>query len=323
MKERDPEMSLNDLTAVVVDDSEDCRTLIGIVTSMAGFQVSSFSCPLEALRYVKEHPVDMVFTDFRMPKMDGITFIREARKVHRDIPIVMITGDPNAPELKDLSPECSASELFVKPFSTVDFFDRVKPLALRRQYTKFVSAYRLKENVFGNHSVRVGLYSRIIASGLNLDQNEQDLIYYAAQLHDIGMISIPDHIFFKTERLMPDEMEMVRKHCSIGCSILPKTSNPYFMTASNVSLTHHERVNGSGYPSGLSGDAISVYGRITAVSDVFDVLTSTRPYRAVWDFNKSFSFVSDNRDMHFDPVIVDAFVRNGDQIKEIYTSLAN
>ncbi len=316
-------MSLNDLTAVVVDDSEYSRPVIEAVTRMVGFQVSSFSCPLEALHYVREHPIDMVFTDLRMPKMDGLTFMRETRKVHRDIPIVMITGDYNAPELKDLSPEDSASELFAKPFSPVDFFERVKPLVLLRQYMKFVGAYRLKEYVFGNHSVRVGHYSRIIAAGLNWGKKEQDLIYYAAQLHDIGMISIPDHIFLKAERLTRDEMEMVRKHSTIGCSILPENSNPYFATASIVSLTHHERFNGSGYPSGLSGDAISVYGRITALADVFDVLTSSRPYKKAWDFKKSLCFVCDNRDMHFDPVIAEVFVRNVDRIKEIYTSLAD
>ena len=149
------------------------------------------------------------------------------------------------------------------------------------------------------------------------------MIYYAAQLHDIGMISIPDHIFFKAERLTRDEAEMVRKHCSIGFSIQPENSNPYFTTASIVSLTHHERVNGSGYPSGLSGDAISVYGRITAVADVFDVMTSTRPYKAAWDFKKALSFIGDNMYMHFDPVIVGVFVRNVDRIKEIYTSFAD
>ncbi len=316
-------MALNDLSAVVVDDSDYSRPLIETVTRMAGFQVSSFSCPLEALHYVRENPIDMVFTDFRMPKMDGLTFMRETRKVHHDIPVVMITGDSNAPELKDLAPEDSFSELFAKPFSPEDFFERVKPLALRRQYMKFAGAYRLKEDVFGNHRVRVGLYSKIIAAGLNWDEREQDLIYYAAQLHDIGMISIPDHIFFKPGPLTHDEMDIVRKHCSIGCSIMPEKSNPYFTTASIVSLTHHERYNGSGYPSGLSGDAISVYGRVTAVADVFDVLTSTRPYKTAWDFEKSLSFISDNMDIHFDPVMAAVFVRNADRINEIYASLAD
>lgn len=315
-------MSLNDLTAVVVDDTEYCRTLIEEITSMAGFEVSSFSCPLEALHYVRDHQVDMVFTDFRMPKMDGRTFMREVRKVHRDIPIVIITGEPNAPELKNLSMEDSASELFVKPFSPADFFELIKPLALRRQYVKFIGAYRLKEDVLGRHCVRVGLYSKIIAKGLNWDKNEQDLIYYAAQLHDIGMISIPDHVFFKKERLTLEEMEMVRKHCNIGSSIMPKNSNPYFTTASIISLSHHERFNGSGYPYGLSGDAIPVYGRIAAVSDVFDVLTSKRSYKTAWDFKKSFSFINDNTDWYFDPMIVDVFVRDADKIKEIYTSFS-
>ena len=163
-------MSLNDLTAVVVDDSDMCRPLIEEVAGMIGFQVSSFSCPLEALNYVREHPVDIVFTDFRMPKMDGLTFIRETRKVHRDIPIVMLTGEADAPGVQDLFLRNLLLELFIKPFSPVDFFERVKPLALRRQYLKFVGAYRLKEDVFRNHKVRVGLYAKNYSGGFELGQ---------------------------------------------------------------------------------------------------------------------------------------------------------
>lgn len=116
-------MSLDDLTAVVVDDSAECLAFIEELTRIAGFQVRSFSCPLNALHYVRENPVDVVFTDFRMPKMDGLTFISEIRKMHNDIPIVIITGEPATAVLKEFT-----SNVFVKPFRTEDFLERVKPL---------------------------------------------------------------------------------------------------------------------------------------------------------------------------------------------------
>jgi response regulator RpfG family c-di-GMP phosphodiesterase len=315
-------MSFGDLTAVVVDDSEDSLFLIEEVTKMLGFQVRSFQCPLKALHFVRDNMVDMVFTDFRMPKMDGLAFIRETRKVHRDIPIAMITGELNASELKALLPEGVASEFFSKPFKTEDFFDRVKPLAQLRQFKKFSSMYRLKDDGFGNHQLRVGHYSKIIAAGLNWDKNEQDLLYDAAQLHDIGLISIPDRILSKTEGLTADEMQLVRKHPVIGHSMLQETSNPYFRMAATVSLTHHERFSGSGYPLGLSGIDIPVAGRITALADFFDVLTSARPDKIAWSFNKALCFISDNTDMHFDPEIVNIFVESADRIREVHNSLA-
>ncbi len=116
-------LSLDDLTAVVVDDSADCLAFIEELTRMAGFQVRSFSCPLNALQYVRENTVDVVFTDFRMPKMDGLTFMREIRKTHHDIPIVIITGEPATAAMKEFTPN-----IFVKPFRTEDFLVRVRPL---------------------------------------------------------------------------------------------------------------------------------------------------------------------------------------------------
>src|SRR5271157_4757715 len=115
-------MLFDDLTAVVVDDLQYCCSLIEELTKILGFNVRSFLSPLEALNYVREHMVDIVFTDFNMPKMDGLSFIRETRKAHRDIPIVLVTGELDAAKLKGVSPAEIASEVFVKPFYPDDFF---------------------------------------------------------------------------------------------------------------------------------------------------------------------------------------------------------
>ena len=314
-------MSLEDLTAVLVDDSEYSLSFIEEVTKMVGLNVRSFCCPLEALNYVRANSVDMVCTDFKMSKMDGLTFMREARKVHGDIPVVMITAETNAEELKEGCRKDVVSEFFVKPFPAVNFFDRIKPLALLQQYRKFLGSYRQKGE-FRSHRDRVGQYARIIAAGLNWDKKSQDLIYHAALSHDLGMISMPDALLFKAERLTRNEMELVMKHTVIGHSMLNGNSNPYYKTAAAISLTHHERFNGSGYPFGLSGYAIPAEGRITSMADVFDALTSDRSYKKAWSYEKAFCFISDNDGMLFDPEIVNVFVENAGKVQDVYSSPA-
>ena len=306
---------------MVVDGSGKCLSLLEDMRGAVGFRARRFPHPAEALTYASEHTADMILIDFEMSETDSLAFIREIRKLYRDIPILMITEKSETPQLSRLEDE--AFEFFVKPFARSYFLQKLESLALLRQYIKFVSSYRLKDDEFGNHRVRVGHFAKIIASGLNWDKNDQDLIYYAAQLHDIGMNSIPDSILFKTESLTDDEMGLVKRHTSIGRIMLQAYSNPYLKMASVVSLTHHERFNGSGYPAGLSGPAIPVPGRITALADSFDVLISARPYKPDWDFDKSLSFISDNSDILFDPGMVKAFVANSDLIKGVCAHLAD
>ena len=316
------ETMLEDLTAVIVDDSEYALCFIEDATKMLGINVKSFQCPLEALKYVKTNPVDMICTDFKMPKMDGLTFIREARKVHHDIPVVMFTGEAEYEDLRERSQREGVAEFFVKPIPVVTFFDRVKPLAELRQYLKFMGAYKQKDD-FGNHRVRVGHFSKIIAGALNWDSKDQEMIYYGAQAHDIGMISIPDSILLKASGLAWEEMDLIRKHPVIGHSVLQGYSNPYFKMAATISLTHHERFDGSGYPFGFSGDVIPAAGRIVGLTDAFDVLTSVRPHKTAWSFEKAFSYISVNSDMNFDPEIVNVFTENVDRIKDVFTRFAD
>jgi response regulator RpfG family c-di-GMP phosphodiesterase len=314
-------MPFGDLTAVSVDDSKECLCVLEELARMIGLKVRSFLSPLDALHYVEGNQVDMIFTDFCMPQMDGITFIREVRKLLHDIPIIMVTAEPNVQKLKELFPAGSTVEFLFKPFSAVNFFEKVKPPALLRQYINFMSAYRLKGDNFGRHRNRVGHYAKIIADGLNFD--EPDLIYHAAQFHDIGMISISDDILLKGDKLTASEMELVKKHTIIGYNMMRGKVNPYFSTTATISLTHHETFDGTGYPAGLSGDSIPVAGRITALADVFDALTSARPHKSPRTFDESLRLISDNHNMLFDPEIVNVFVEHVDNVKEVYQRLAD
>lgn len=191
----------------------------------------------------------------------------------------------------------------------------------------------------GHHVTRVGRYSAIIATELGFPQNAVDLIEQAAQLHDVGKIGIPDAILHKPGKLDPLEFEMIKEHCSIGrriinplsheesirlkthtsvgMQIMGSTNSPVLKLASVIAATHHEKWDGSGYPKGLAGNAIPIEGRIVAVADVFDALSSARPYKEAFSIEKCMQILTDGRGSHFDPKVLDAFMRRRNEAVKI------
>jgi response regulator RpfG family c-di-GMP phosphodiesterase len=160
----------------------------------------------------------------------------------------------------------------------------------------------------GRHLVRMAHYARVLAAGLGLDDNEQEVIFAAAPMHDIGKVGIPDHILLKPGRLDAAEMACMRTHAQTGADILAGSASPVLQAAAAIALHHHEKYDGSGYPCGLAGSAISLYGRIVAVADVFDALTTARPYKAAWEIDRAFAMLEAGAGSHFDPVCVRAFL---------------
>lgn len=188
----------------------------------------------------------------------------------------------------------------------------------------------------GNHVIRVGRYARIIAQSIGYPPNKLDMLEQAAQLHDVGKIGIPDSILFKPGRLDPDQYKLIQRHCAIGKqiiepiserdwevlkthtrkgeSLLHVRSSPLLMLAARIAQTHHEKWDGSGYPLGLEGEDIPLEGRIVAVADVFDALSSARPYEKPYSREKCFEILEEGRGKHFDPRVLDAFFASADQI---------
>lgn len=174
----------------------------------------------------------------------------------------------------------------------------VERLALAGEY---------RDDTTGDHTKRVGRLSSRIAAYLGLPQEEIDVIRLAAPLHDLGKIGIPDKILLKPGRLTPDEYKQIKTHVSIGASILSGSTSPILNLAEQVALTHHERWDGTGYFS-LQDTSIPLASRIVAVADVYDALTSTRPYKAAWNQQDAIAEITRLRGSHFDPTIVDAFL---------------
>lgn len=184
----------------------------------------------------------------------------------------------------------------------------------------------------GHHVLRVGMYAGILADELGFSPAEVEDVELAAQLHDLGKIAIPDSILLKPGKLTPEEVAEMRRHCRIGMKIIqPKPGfastrgaglNPNRLTqmAALIASTHHERWDGNGYPCGLSGEQIPIEGRITAVADVFDALSSKRPYKEAFDFEECFDMIEAERAKHFDPNVLDALHARREEIIQIRLS---
>jgi len=170
------------------------------------------------------------------------------------------------------------------------------------------------------HTVRVGLYASLLAERFYPDEESRRVVTHAAPLHDLGKIGVPDAILLKPGRLDPDEMRVMRGHAVIGYEILAEFKNAFLSTGATIARSHHERYDGAGYPDGLAGDAIPLCGRILAVVDVFDALTSKRPYKEAWPVGEAFDYLADNRGGQFDPDVVDEFLARRDEVLAIIAS---
>jgi len=170
----------------------------------------------------------------------------------------------------------------------------------------------------GTHIVRISEYSAVIAEGFGLPRKEVEIIRYSSPMHDIGKIMLPDSILRKKGDLNPAQLKLMREHPLAGADIFRNARSPIMRACGVIALTHHERFDGSGYPKGLKGKKIPLYGRIVGLADVFDALISKRSYKKAYTFDKSVSMIMERAGTHFDPEVVMAFVRNRGKIRKVW-----
>ncbi len=197
-----------------------------------------------------------------------------------------------------------------------------------------------RDDTTGQHVIRVGRVAAILASQLGYDREKSTMVELAAQLHDIGKIGIPDAILLKPAKLSPEEYALMKKHCQFGKAIIdpttdsdkalarsyaalglpdhPVVDSPMLTMAASIAISHHERIDGSGYPFGIKGDAIPLEGRMTAMADVFDALSSPRPYKPAYPLEKCLEILQKGRGTEFDPAVHDAFVARLQDITSVY-----
>jgi response regulator RpfG family c-di-GMP phosphodiesterase len=178
-----------------------------------------------------------------------------------------------------------------------------------------VGESRSKET--GNHVKRVAAYSEILALNYGLSEKESEKIKLASPMHDIGKIGIPDSILNKPGKLTKEEFEIMKTHAELGYGMLKNSERELLKAASIVAREHHEKFDGTGYPRGLKGEEIHIYGRITAVADVFDALGSERVYKKAWEDEKLLDFFNKQKGLHFDPLLIDIFMSNLDDFYRI------
>ncbi|HEY1406353.1 MAG TPA: HD domain-containing phosphohydrolase, partial [Spirochaetota bacterium] len=168
------------------------------------------------------------------------------------------------------------------------------------------------------HDIRVSRYARMIARSAGVDIEMQEKVCYAALFHDIGERGLSHDLLLREGPLSEEEMTVVKEHALIGSRILDAAHNEYLREGGLVALTHHERFDGSGYPRGLKDNEIPFCGRVVAIADVFDSLTSKKCYREAWDFNQAVDFIREKQGTYFDPMLVDSFMRSIGEARDIY-----
>ncbi len=283
----------------------------------------------EALRLATEKQPDLILLDIMMPDMTGIevcTRLKQDASCQR-IPVIFVTAlNDQADEAAGL--DAGAVDYITKPISPPVVKARVKTHLslvqadeLRRTRLQVIQrlgrAAEYKDNETGMHVMRMSHYSHVLAKAIGMNDYDADQLLNAAPMHDIGKIGIPDAIMLKPGKLTAEEFATMKKHPQIGAEILGDDESDLIALAKVVSLTHHEKWDGSGYPYGLKGEDIPLVGRIVAIADVFDALTSKRPYKDAWPVEDAVAFLNEQKGRHFDPELVDCFIDNLEQILSI------
>ena len=267
----------------------------------------------------KEKP-DLILLDVMMPGMSGyeVCAALKASPETAPIPVVFVTAlNDTADELEGF--EAGAVDYITKPVSPPVVRARVRThLSLVRmdelKASRLAIVQRLglaaeyKDNETGLHVIRMSHFSRILGLAAGMSEQEADDLLHAAPMHDVGKIGIPDRILQKAGPLDADEWKIMQSHATIGAEIIGEHGGGMLQLAHDIALTHHEKYDGSGYPNGLAGDAIPLTGRIVAIADVFDALTSVRPYKRAWSEEEAVGYLIEQKGRHFDPALVDLFV---------------
>jgi len=337
---------------LIVDDENQIRDLIAAIVSMEGYLFDLAENAETALEVLEQKHIDLLISDINMSGITGVELLRIALERHPDLAVIMVTGVDN----QDTAIETlhmGAYGYVTKPFRTNELIINITNSLRRRQleienrrhreeleilvHERTNELYKSREesililskaaefrdNETAKHTIRMGHYSQKLAELYSLPESLCTMIKHAAPLHDVGKIGISDTILLKPGKLTVEEFEVIKTHCEIGYRILSESTSEVLSLGAEIALNHHEKFDGSGYPQGLSGKAIPTSGRIAAICDVFDALTTERVYKKAIPAEKALLILKEGRGAHFDPEILDQFLDNFAQFTHIQQELAD
>jgi len=333
---------------MIVDDESSNITLLDRILRQAGFtEILGITDPLSAAGSFTDFKPDLLLLDLSMPQRDGFGVLEDLKHLisPKDfLPIVVLTGD-TSPEARQRALSMGAIDFLNKPVGRMEVLLRITNLlhtrrlhvSLAKENTfleervrertiaitnkskqlenakleilnRLALAAEFRDDATGKHTLRVGELSGYIAYGLGLPEDLTRVLKLSAQLHDIGKIGIPDAILLKPGRLTPEEYAVMKTHTTIGERMLSNSDYELLRQAAIIAVSHHENWDGSGYPNGLSGCTIPLFGRIVAVADVFDALTHERSYKPAWPKELAIKEIGKMAGTKFEPAVVEALI---------------
>ncbi len=300
--------------------------------------------PFSVVSFCTEEEIDLIILDIKMPRLDGFGIIDSLQDEMQaeDIPPVLVVTDVIEQRFQREALSHGARDYVLRPFDVREFLARVHNLLevwqaqkiirfqkdileqkveertreLRKAHEELLDSrievvWRLgraaeyRDNETGLHIIRMSQIAAVLARAYGMDEGPADLLLVASPMHDIGKLGIPDNILLKPGKLDGEEWEIMKTHAQIGADILSGGSSDLMIMAHDIALTHHEKWDGSGYPNGLKGEDIPLVGRICAIADVFDALTSERPYKKAWPVDEALQLIDSEKEKHFEARLVE------------------
>lgn len=308
-------------TVLVVEDDPALQDLFCTTLEAAGYTTVSAGNTIDAFALLAGQPTDVAILDVDLPDASGLDVLDHLAAAFPDTVVVMATGNSDTGIVGEASAR-GADSFLVKPISPRQLAAAVGAALARRgacdptaggqvsqrMIACLVRIASARDRETGHHSGRMSRFCAVLADELGFRQQDVLRLQLASVLHDIGKVALPDHVLHKPGPLTPEEWTLVRTHPQVGWTVLAGFEDETLHLAAEIARDHHERWDGSGYPRGLSGTAIPLEARIAAVADVFDALTSDRPYRSSMSLDEARAVIAEGRGVHFDPPVVDVFL---------------
>lgn len=333
---------------IIEDDKISIRMLEDILYKAGYNNWRSLSDPREARSVYQEFLPDIILLDINMPYLDGFQVMEQLKTFEPQnyLPVLMITQEEGF-DIRLKALQSGAKDFLNKPYDRLEVLLRIhnmlevwmlqnevrnqnkvleaKVLKRTRELydTRLDVIHRLaraaefRDQETGMHIIRMSKYCEALAKEIGMSDLQRELLLAASPLHDIGKIAIPDSILLKPGKLDPQEWEIMKTHTTIGSELLSGSHSAFMKMAANIALTHHEKWDGTGYPQGLKEIQIPLVGRICGLCDVFDALTSSRPYKKAWSFEEAIEEIKKEKGKHFDPALLESFLGILPEIKRI------